>query len=1443
MVLERSVLQKRKAADNKKAPQPKKNKSLDDDSDDYKSSSLFYLSCRSAGLHLKNGHKYNVLGADQAMVQKNLTKELKSKGGADVVEKFAEGFEEYIENAARFHKSLLPSVTDSECQSARACLQGSAVKILLGVDLIQTSLMRVLCEKLPEFTGEKDSTILEQGQKVNVPHLLLSQFQWLDHIVNGKEVTEKLLEMLTCSCDEVQREIINCLPYIVQDSEHTTVATALRDILAENKQLSIPILDALSNLVLPSTLLAEIRDSVLQLLASVDLDDLPVLVKFLLQSVTSQDCLEVASELRKNLEFDWSTAVSSSKKSGAAISDGYKQDVESVVLDTLKSAVRFQRHVGDALIKAIEQEKQPSNHKVIDLFMLLILHGTPRKKAVESLFRNKIRAGCFNEVYLKKVFSVHSLVLKGYFQSLLKLSEVLLRSPELPVSYFGCSLYKHCFIAFEPYHRQEIVGNMVEHIGSGFEAEIDASLDILADLVTHHLNKVAPFAILVKSMLDYLDNLSVGQIRKLYVILSALAFKNANEGGLIQDDLHIVIRKQLSNNNPKYKRMGVIGAVMIVTCVAEKSQPAGPESSGNSSTPDTLEADLYNQVVSLLTLVRSSSAKSPEAYALFLDELSSIVAQGKLVSNVESWISENLTVDFQESFVVDIEDNKPTESGNIPMDCLYGLDDDTEGALAINILPLVVQKCGRKTALTAYTESSLTDPLCLAPSVRLLRVCEERQHGTLDNIDALLGCAVFLTRETVYEKLDPLSQREKNIIVSSLFYTINWFIEVVNGFAGQSDPEIKAKVITRLQNITEMQKILLKCLAVYPTFKPQLANFDLDESLKPVTHSVTTGKGDSKKGKKAKKPKKGDKTPDDADDTSRDSSQLNETAAGSTQAGDKDGTENGAKEKPSLTSLAAYKPYFRELDIKVFTILATGSIKNVLLDSEENTKAVTELSLQMPQIQFLMEDLCRKLEHSLLASASKRKTFFKSKGDKKVGFSNLDQLTPLQVATNAVKLLPALCNHLEASSGFFQTLLAENDGVLDGPGSHSAEAVITGACFQLLTQAVLTIFSWNGFQMSDNRSLLKEALKVLINRIRAGGPTQMSMKDVCRLAMQYIANFANTAPDIYTAVTLLKLLISLAEKADDQTLMKKLVPLAEDFLKREWTDSEGQREKGAKFNEQLQFVIKIYITQSEDPLSTIETIATKGIPELLEADKNGYSASFPTLTRSSYPVYYRVLFTELLDAVKTIPPVRQTDLVDSWMDRLLCWNVSVRILHILVNLIKTFDSRGCLGTCIKYGRFFVEAFLRQGMPLLDKMFKNHKQDITGLLKNLQQSTRFLHHMCGHSKIIKDIALTNQVPMMKRTLEVFVFRVKAMLTVNKCLEAFWMGNLKNKDLHGEEIMSQSVAASEAGGDSEGEALPEEEEELSDVELDNESTASNETGDNDVTDPEGSLSQAY
>lgn len=45
---------------------------------------------------------------------------------------------------------------------------------------------------------------------------------------------------------------------------------------------------------------------------------------------------------------------------------------------------------------------------------------------------------------------------------------------------------------------------------------------------------------------------------------------------------------------------------------------------------------------------------------------------------------------------------------------------------------------------------------------------------------------------------------------------------------------------------------------------------------------------------------------------------------------------------------------------------------------------------------------------------------FQTKSDKNVGFSHLDQCTPKFIAKKVIKLLPALCEHLESSSGFFQ---------------------------------------------------------------------------------------------------------------------------------------------------------------------------------------------------------------------------------------------------------------------------------------------------------------------------------------------------------------------------------------------------------------------------------------
>ncbi|KAK3101624.1 hypothetical protein FSP39_004973 [Pinctada imbricata] len=768
----------------------------------------------------------------------------------------------------------------------------------------------------------------------------------------------------------------------------------------------------------------------------------------------------------------------------------------------------------------------------------------------------------------------------------------------------------------------------------------------------------------------------------------------------------------------------------------------------------------------------------------------------------------------------------------IPCELKFGLDDESEGSIAIPLTALAEKsqrnKKSQKTKSQSQNTGHIIDPVCLPSHFRLLRMCEQRQAGTLENIDALLGCPLFITKEDVYQKLEPLSTREKDVICESLFHTLNWFREVINAFATQVDVEMKGKVISRLQNISEMQSILEKCLSVHPSFQPPPATFDWYES--PVVHispaQTTNGK---KRDKKAGKKKKGDKenVPDeDGDESIRDTTVIDKSVLPDTQG--VDGKQSSDKASINLSN---YRPFFRELDIEVFTILNTGMITKSNLDTEMNTKATTELSIGPEQLEFLLDDLSRKLSHSLIASTSKRKCFLKPKSDKNVGFCHLDQLSSVAVATKAVKLLSAICDHLEGASGYFQTLIDENDGLIDGPGSFSPQSALMGNCFHLLLQILLSIISWNGFIMTENRDLFKEVLETIASRIKSSAATQAGFQElikqvICPLiilcSFQYIENFAETVPNLKTGITLVKLLSTLSEKSDSTNLTGKITNVCENFLKREWFSPDGEKEKGAKHNENLQVILKKYLVTSPDILAVAESIATKGIPELIETDKNGSSSTYPTLTRSSFPLFYRALFIELVDCVKGINPCKPSDTSEERLDKLLKWNQAVRILHILINLIKAFDARSNLGSSLKYGRQFIEIFLRQGMPLLDQMFRGHRDDVQGLLKNLQLSTRNLHHMCGHSKIVKDIALTNQVPLLKKCLEAFVYRVKAMLTLNKCLEAFWLGNLKNKDLRGEEIVSQStVADDESSVGNPEEDQGELEEECSDVELEDQS----------------------
>uniref|UniRef100_A0A7N6BNM3 FA complementation group D2 n=1 Tax=Anabas testudineus TaxID=64144 RepID=A0A7N6BNM3_ANATE len=1252
--------------------------------------SVFAVFLRDAGVTLKQGGTSNEIAVDQIVFQKRIQQQLqKSPRYPGIIQEFISGLESHIEDPERFRNCLLPCVPQLSDGDASS-FHESLLRMLLAIEMLQTYIINTLLEKLPEFMLD------------GIPRIIINQLKWLDRVVDSKELAVKLMELVSVAPVEVQRDIITSLPEILEDSQHNDIARQLNSLLQENTQLTVPILDALSSLNLSSSLLTEVREAVMSTLTAVQLEDLPVVVKFILHSVSASDAYEVVCNLRKKLELEQcvlppvlQASQNRMKSKGAALS----QDSVTLTLDGIKSAVRFQKTISEAWLKVgINKKIKKNSCFVLDLLALFILHSTnanQSRRGAERVLKLKVRTGLIQEALLQRTFRDYSQV--GYFPSILALAQSLLRSTDPCVVPFGGHMYRHSFTAFDSYCQQEVVGSLVTHVCSGVNGEVDVALELLCGLVTEKPSEMSLYAVFVKGILDYMDNLAPQQIRRLFHLLSRLAFGQQQQGAHIQDDMHIVIRKQLSSTVPKYKRIGIIGAVMIETFRQVNNR-------NNKSK--------QSSVIALLELVKSSSESTPDAAALYYDELANLILTSTLDPQVQEHIGKSVLDDFQDDFVVDLG---PEITGSFPFPArvMYNLDEEeSQGGIAINLLPLLAQEMLNKA-------EQRVSPLCLSPFFRLLRLCEEKQHqGNLEEIDALLGCPLILTDMDIVEKVESLSKVEREYLCTLLFHTINWFREVINAFCSQKETEMKMKVMTRLQNVTYLQTLLEKSLAGSPGYVPPVANFDGESTDGAVIGSITAVNKTKKDGtgKKRKAPGKS---------SSESSSQLDETTDADQSEKEKE------KEVRQGVNLGAYRQFFRELDMEVLSVLQCGLLSRTQLDSELHTEVREEVLLGPAELVFLLEDMLRKLEFSLTASPAKRAPFLKGRTDKSVGFSHLQQRSSKDIASCCVQLLPALCSHLENCHNYFQTLLSENNGVVDGPATDVHEHQLMSSAYQLLVQVLNTTFSCQPGQ----RSLLKKALGVLAGRLKEGG-AELTLEQLIKHSFEYLVNFRSTMPSLSTALCLSQLLATVSEKGGNSAAYREqTASLAKGFLSQSWVTASGEKERGNKFNEALHALLSIYLELVDDVLKAVEEIAGEGIPELLNASKDESSASWPTL------------------------------------------------------------SRPVLNVCLKYGRLFLESFLKLGMPLLDYSFKRHKMDVQSLLKTFQLSTRQLHHMCGHSKIHQDTSLTNHVPALKKSLELFVYRVKAMLILNNCQEAFWIGNLKNRNLKGEEILSQRSQASD------------------------------------------------
>jgi hypothetical protein len=133
------------------------------------------------------------------------------------------------------------------------------------------------------------------------------------------------------------------------------------------------------------------------------------------------------------------------------------------------------------------------------------------------------------------------------------------------------------------------------------------------------------------------------------------------------------------------------------------------------------------------------------------------------------------------------------------------------------------------------------------------------------------------------------------------------------------------------------------------------------------------------------------------------------------------------------------------------------------------------------------------------------------------------------------------------------------------------------------------------------------------------------------------------------------------------------------------------------------------------------------------------------------------------------------------------WNLQK--FEALISLAKEKNAPDYFKILLKFSPNCIHSFSSTLLPLLESKLIDNKSEVLQMLKSYQQSTRNLQLICSHLKNIQDSKVSNKIPMLKKILETSLLRIKQMLENNNCQSAFWMGNLKHRDIDGKEVCSQ------------------------------------------------------
>ncbi|XP_034701631.1 Fanconi anemia group D2 protein homolog [Vitis riparia] len=1384
--------------------------------------------------------------------RRHLHRLFSSSSNASPRSAFLSGFSFYVQSSQNLHRVLLPSNRDglgpATCESL--------VRHLLLVPPIQLDLQNMLLEKLPEyFDINPEYSGRSSSLDEDVARLIVNHFRWLDFLVDSYAFTNKLMQVLSICPLHLKKEIIGSLPEIIGDQNNKTVVDSLEKMLQEDSAIIVSVLDSLSNLNLDDQLQEQVVTISLSCIRTIDAEHMPYLLRFLFLSATPTNVRRIISQIREQLKF---VGVSSSRTVQHRKLKGKSTlgNTNASILDALRSSLRFKNMLCQEILKELKCIERIRDHKVIDIWLLMLIYmnGESLQKSVEKIFKKKIIEGCIHEAMVDQCIGGNMELVQDYFPSFLSLSEYLLACKEQKARDFGIHMYSILFEEFvDTYSRQEILGALVTHVGSGISFEVTSALDTMVLLVSKYAHELVPLSSHINGVLDYLEGFSVENLHKVYEVFSNLAISARSSanffGSSIANELLMIVRKQVTSPDLKYKKMGLIGTLKIVSCLVDANISTCPGPSQQANSAEALE---------LLKTSLDSCKQFPIPLILFYDELVTMLDCRTVQPAIVDWIGKHVG-EFESMFLSDLEGGQLSVKDlhcGLEGELMMNLDGDIS-PICLNILPLV----------SSSLQSSSNLQILPANFVLLSTIERLANQGSLGGIDALLGCPLHLPSSKYFsgDGWQSLTGKQKHVVCLSLYYATNWIRELLNAFCTQvvdgrfacttqaTREETIVKLLKRLRNLLFLESLLNNSLKQYPLSLPELHLHVEHSGFHPNLVGHVEKKNEHKKtyesfsSNNKRKDRKTSKASKDSgiDGKLRQPTILDvlKKAGVTTSQGTPNDDSSALSPKCRTSESADQHTYDTNKHIllevsAVFKVLETqrSKFRPLLVDcfsiftfSTNQDSCCPDPAAELPLHLYLLRDIRYKLDFfSPPSKAFSARHLGSPPGLSRVTLSQfLAKIKPLFLTFKkhfnaAVSILKEGNENCE-EHWKVQSASAGNPDIPNLVLSRSS--VCTSVfneilhCFNMmlrladinLDKPILTglLEAFQPIKMQDSifSGLQPIPLPGTIEYLYCGAYS--FVEDVLDLACSFSFMLASeallTLESIVTSI--LKFNDKLMEGNDRSTSMgsieavlptlrSRLGTSSRKILMHNW-DNENSENGVKRKGEIVQRILQIYLGNSESTSDLLHELAFSILPQAqssktTEDDCHG----FPTLCPATFNIWYRVLHEENLAILnKLVKEVVHSEKsragvqLDTVEELLIKLQKSANVLVSLVNMCRTQDKVAVHAMAVKYGGKFVDSFLKV-FDFLQIHFQMHNELIIQLVKELQKATRTIQTLCSEAKGLKQTVITSKIPSTKRSMERFLFRVKALLHTSPSECTFWMGNLKHKDLMGQVVSSQA-----------------------------------------------------